>query len=104
MLDGVNDSPDHARALVGAASRDVPCKFNLIPFEPVPGHGIPHQPARADPRVPEDAASTRASSTTIRKTRGDDIDAACGQLVGRVRDRTKRTVRIQPARATPATH
>ncbi|MBS0319452.1 MAG: 23S rRNA (adenine(2503)-C(2))-methyltransferase RlmN [Proteobacteria bacterium] len=88
MLDGVNDAPEHAAQLV-ELTRDVPCKFNLIPFNAFPGSEF-----RVSPR--ERIASFRKQlqdagyTATIRKTRGDDIDAACGQLAGQVQDRTKR--------------
>ncbi len=88
MLDGVNDQPGHARALARLA-RDVPCKFNLIPFNPFPGTEFsvsPRERIRAFAQVLRDAGVT----TTVRKTRGDDIDAACGQLAGQVQDRVKR--------------
>jgi len=92
MLDGVNDSTAHARELV-ALVRDVPCKFNLIPFNPFPGSGLARSPAV---RVREFAeVLTQAGIvTTTRKTRGDDIDAACGQLAGEVRDRTRLASRM----------
>jgi 23S rRNA (adenine2503-C2)-methyltransferase len=102
MLDGVNDSPDHARALA-ARVRDVPCKLNLIPWNPFPGAEFRTSP-RARILAFQQALTDAGLVATIRKTRGAGIDAACGQLVGRVRDRTKRTVRIQPARATPVSH
>jgi len=88
MLDGVNDQPEHAAALI-ALVRDVPCKLNLIPFNPFPGSGFatsPRERVRAFAGELQDAGIV----TTIRKTRGDDIDAACGQLAGQVHDRTKR--------------
>jgi 23S rRNA (adenine2503-C2)-methyltransferase len=88
MLDGVNDSPGHAQALASVV-REVPCKLNLIPFNPFPGTAFrasPRERIRAFAQVLSDAGLT----TTIRKTRGDDIDAACGQLAGRVQDRVKR--------------
>ena len=88
MLDDVNDRPDQARALLRLL-RDVPCKLNLIPFNPFSGTEFrvsPRERIRAFQRVLTDGGIV----TTIRKTRGDDIDAACGQLAGRVRDRTKR--------------
>jgi 23S rRNA (adenine2503-C2)-methyltransferase len=91
MLDGVNDSVAQARELV-ALVRDVPCKFNLIPFNPFPGSGLARSPAariREFAQVLIDAGIV----TTTRKTRGDDIDAACGQLAGEVRDRTRRAER-----------
>ena len=103
MLDGVNDSPAQARALVRLV-RDVPCKLNLIPFNPFPGTEF-----RTSPR-PRILAFQRTLAdagliATIRKTRGEDIDAACGQLAGRVQDRTKRrVVRIRPAPAAPTVH
>ncbi len=91
MIDGVNDSPAQARELV-ALVRDVPCKFNLIPFNPFPGSGLARSPAL---RVREFAEVLMQAGivTTTRKTRGDDIDAACGQLAGEVRDRTRRASR-----------
>jgi 23S rRNA (adenine2503-C2)-methyltransferase len=88
MLDRVNDQPVHARALRELV-RDVPCKINLIPFNPFPGTEFavsPRPRIEAFQRTLMDAGIV----TTIRKTRGDDIDAACGQLAGRVRDRTRR--------------
>jgi 23S rRNA (adenine2503-C2)-methyltransferase len=102
MLDEVNDSPDHARALA-ARVRGVPCKFNLIPWNPFPGAEF-RTSRRSRILAFQQALTDAGHVATIRKTRGENIDAACGQLVGRVRDRTKRTVRIQPARATPVTH
>ncbi|MFZ6644258.1 23S rRNA (adenine(2503)-C(2))-methyltransferase RlmN [Undibacterium sp. TJN25] len=93
MLDGVNDSDQHARELV-ALVKDVPCKFNLIPFNPFPESGLKrsHNPRiKAFAQVLMDAGLV----TTIRKTRGDDIDAACGQLAGEVQDRTRVQERMQ---------
>ena len=87
MLDGVNDQPEHAAALL-ALVRDVPCKLNLIPFNPFPDSGFttsPHERVRRFANALQDAGIV----ATIRKTRGDDIDAACGQLAGQVHDRTK---------------
>ncbi len=88
MLDGVNDSDAHAQELIRLV-RDVPCKFNLIPFNPFPGSGYTCSPAS---RVRHFANILMGAQivTTTRKTRGDDIDAACGQLAGQVRDRTQR--------------
>ena len=97
MLDGVNDSAEHARQLI-ALVRDVPCKFNLIPFNPFPQSGFKRSPREAIRRFAETLISAGLVVTT-RKTRGDDIDAACGQLAGRVEDKTRRTrrvVEIQP--------
>lgn len=89
MLDGINDSDAHARALV-ALTRDVPCKFNLIPFNPFPRSGFARSPAG---RVRQFAGLLLDSGiiVTTRKTRGGDVAAACGQLAGQVRDKTKRT-------------
>ncbi len=87
MLDGVNDTDVHARELV-ALTRDVPCKFNLIPFNPFPDAGLRRSPAariKAFAQILIDAGIV----TTTRRTRGDDIDAACGQLAGEVKDRTR---------------
>jgi 23S rRNA (adenine2503-C2)-methyltransferase len=92
MLDGVNDSAAHARELVGIAA-EVPCKFNLIPFNPFPDAGFRRSPPAAIRRFAERLLAAGIICTT-RKTRGDDIDAACGQLAGQVQDRTRRTVRI----------
>ncbi len=88
MLDGVNDQPGHAKALI-ALVRDVPCKLNLIPFNPFPGSGFATSP-RERIRGFANALQDAGIVATIRKTRGEDIDAACGQLAGQVRDRTKR--------------
>jgi 23S rRNA (adenine2503-C2)-methyltransferase len=107
MLDGVNDQPEHARRLVDLvkhhAGRGVPCKLNLIPFNPFPQSGLtrsPHTQVLAFAKILGDAGIV----TTVRKTRGDDIDAACGQLAGDVKDRTQvgeriarqRTVMLKP--------
>jgi len=102
MLDGVNDQPRHAAELV-ALTRDVPCKFNLIPFNPFPGTEFAVTPRERILRF-QQALQDAGRVATIRKTRGDDIDAACGQLAGQVQDRTKRRLatRIVPA-ATHAT-
>ncbi|MCX7140972.1 MAG: 23S rRNA (adenine(2503)-C(2))-methyltransferase RlmN [Proteobacteria bacterium] len=97
MLDGVNDGAGHARELI-ALVRDVPCKFNLIPFNPFPGSGFKRS-SRDDIRRFADILIAAGLVVTTRKTRGDDIDAACGQLAGKVEDRTRRTrrvVEIQP--------
>ena len=91
MLDGVNDQPEHAQQLVALvrqhAKGGVWGKFNLIPFNPFPASGLTRSSAG---RVADFAKilSDAGIVTTVRKTRGDDIDAACGQLAGDVRDRT----------------
>lgn len=91
MLDGVNDSPGHAHELAELV-RDVPCKFNLIPFNPFPHSGYQRSKPEAQRRFREILAEAGLIATT-RKTRGDDIDAACGQLVGKVQDKTKRQLK-----------
>jgi 23S rRNA (adenine2503-C2)-methyltransferase len=89
MLDGVNDSVAHARELI-ALVRDVPCKFNLIPFNPFPMSGYNRSRPDAMRRFRDELVQAGLIATT-RKTRGDDIDAACGQLAGQVNDKTRRT-------------
>jgi 23S rRNA (adenine2503-C2)-methyltransferase len=93
MLDGVNDTDQHAKELIELV-RDVPCKFNLIPFNPFPESGLKRS---ANPRIKAFAQilTNAGLVTTIRKTRGDDIDAACGQLAGEVQDRTRVQERMQ---------
>ena len=96
MLDGINDQPQHARELIALVRNSGPgawCKFNLIPFNPFPDSGLR--------RSPQEVVDTFARLlneaglvTTVRKLRGDDIDAACGQLAGDVKDRTRVEKRI----------
>ncbi|HYP65939.1 MAG TPA: bifunctional tRNA (adenosine(37)-C2)-methyltransferase TrmG/ribosomal RNA large subunit methyltransferase RlmN, partial [Steroidobacteraceae bacterium] len=90
MLAGVNDSPAQARALARLL-KGHPAKVNLIPFNPFPGTRYRRAPAAVIQRF-RDELLQRGVLATIRRTRGDDIDAACGQLAGRVIDRT--TVRL----------
>ncbi|MBK7119490.1 MAG: 23S rRNA (adenine(2503)-C(2))-methyltransferase RlmN [Comamonadaceae bacterium] len=110
MLDGVNDRAEHARQLLDLVRRQdhdrgVRCKFNLIPFNPFPASGL----ARSSSAAIQEFARILTEAgivTTIRRTRGDDIDAACGQLAGDVKDRTgagermarRRTIMLQAAR------
>jgi 23S rRNA (adenine2503-C2)-methyltransferase len=95
MLAGVNDSVQHARELISLV-RDVPCKFNLIPFNPFPQ--APYQRSGMDAvQRFRDVLMQADIVTTIRKVRGDDIAAACGQLAGQVQDKTKRTHRLVEA-------
>ncbi len=89
MLDGVNDSDAEARGLIEIAAR-VRCKFNLIPFNPFPGTQFRRSSPERIRRFAEILQSAGVTVTT-RKTRGDDIDAACGQLAGDVMDRTRRS-------------
>ena len=87
MLDGVNDTVEHAHELLEVI-KHVPCKLNLIPFNPFPNSGY----ATSKPshiRVFRDILMQAGYVVTVRKTRGDDIDAACGQLAGDVKDRTQ---------------
>ena len=91
MLDGINDSLQHAKQLLEVV-KDVPCKFNLIPFNPFPGSG--YDTSKPDNiRRFRDVLMQAGYIVTTRKTRGEDIDAACGQLAGKVLDKTKRSLR-----------
>jgi 23S rRNA (adenine2503-C2)-methyltransferase len=91
MLDGVNDRVAHARQLV-ELTRDVPCKFNLIPFNPFPDSGY-RRSAPDQIRAFQETLMGAGLIATVRKTRGGDIDGACGQLAGQVVDRTRRRLR-----------
>jgi 23S rRNA (adenine2503-C2)-methyltransferase len=91
MLAGVNDSEAHARELVETV-KPVSCKINLIPFNPFEGAGYKRSAPQAVARF-SDILRRAGLITTTRKTRGDDIDAACGQLAGQVADRTHRAER-----------
>lgn len=91
MLDGVNDSPEQARALARLL-RDVPSKVNLIPFNPFPQAGY-RRSSQAAIDCFRDILLKAGLVTVTRRPRGDDIDAACGQLAGRVQDRTRRSQR-----------
>ena len=105
MLDGVNDQPEHAQQLLALirgqspyySGPAVPCKINLIPFNPFPDSGLR---CSARPTVLAFAETLNAAGivTTVRKTRGDDIDAACGQLAGDVLDRTNAAQRMAQRR------
>jgi 23S rRNA (adenine2503-C2)-methyltransferase len=88
MLDGINDRPEHARQLIELV-RDVPCKFNLIPFNPFPNSGYGRS-SNNSIRIFRELLQEAGLIVTVRKTRGDDIDAACGQLAGQVQDKTRR--------------
>ncbi len=98
MLQGVNDSPEQARQLAALVKGvKLPVKFNLIPFNPFPQSGL----LCSAPKVVAEFAKILQDAgivTTVRKTRGDDIDAACGQLAGDVQDRTKATERMAQRR------
>ena len=113
MLEGVNDQPEHAEALIALMRQHgadgLRAKFNLIPFNPFPQSGLVRSPM---PRVQAFGKLLNEAGivTTVRKTRGDDIDAACGQLAGDVQDRTRvqermarrRTVVLHPVPADAA--
>jgi len=91
LLAGVNDRKEHALQLIELL-KDLPCKINLIPFNPFPGSGY-KRPSSMEVRKFQEWLMTAGYITTVRTTRGDDIDAACGQLVGQVEDRTRRSER-----------
>jgi 23S rRNA (adenine2503-C2)-methyltransferase len=105
MLDGVNDQPEHARQLLallkGHGERGVPCKINLIPFNPFPDSGLTCSPRPVVLRFGQ-ILNEGGVVTTVRKTRGDDIDAACGQLAGDVLDRTNAASRLAQRRQATA--
>lgn len=94
MIDHVNDQPEHARELA-VVLKDLPCKLNLIPFNPFPNTDYRRSSNNAIARF-KDIITKAGIVTTVRTTRGDDIDAACGQLVGRVDDRTRRSQKYIP--------
>ncbi len=93
MIKGVNDSPEHAKELVKLL-KDIPSKVNLIPFNPFPQTQYETSSNRAIDRFTQ-ILSEHNFTVITRRTRGDDIDAACGQLVGKVNDKTKRKLRKQ---------
>lgn len=94
LIDGVNDQPEHARQLVQVL-KTLPCKLNLIPFNPFPNSGYRRSHRDAIARFKE-ITTYSGLITTVRSTRGEDIDAACGQLVGQVDDRTRRSQKLIP--------
>src|SRR5690554_175353 len=91
VIEGVNDQPEHAREL-SVILKGLPCKINLIPFNPFPESDF-RRPSMNATRRFQNILTEAGFVTTIRTPRGDDIDAACGQLVGRVEDRTRRSQR-----------
>jgi 23S rRNA (adenine2503-C2)-methyltransferase len=100
MLDGVNDAPEHARQLVKLLA-GLPAKVNLIPFNPFPQTQYQRSPMERI-RAFADILKAKDILTTIRKTRGDDIDAACGQLAGKVNNRQKQRLRDIPVKTVGA--
>jgi 23S rRNA (adenine2503-C2)-methyltransferase len=99
MLDGVNDSDQHAKQLIDLARR-IHCKLNLIPFNPFPASGLQRSSA-ARIRIFAQHLMDAGIVTTVRKTRGDDIDAACGQLAGEVKDRTNLSQKMAARKMIP---
>jgi len=95
MLKDVNDGDVHAEQLIGIA-RKVACKINLIPFNPFPDSGFVRSPREVIRRF-QDRLNAEGVVATVRKTRGDDIDAACGQLAGQIQDRTRKAIRLARA-------
>jgi 23S rRNA (adenine2503-C2)-methyltransferase len=91
LMKGVNDDVSHAKALAELLS-DVRCKINLIPFNPFPASGFERPEPDAVRRF-QTYLMNRGYATMLRTTRGEDIAAACGQLVGEVQDRTRRQER-----------
>jgi len=100
LLKDVNDQPEHAAQMIELL-RDVPCKINLIPFNPFPHSGY-ERPSNNAIRRFQDLLHHGGFNVTTRTTRGEDIDAACGQLVGQVNDRTRRSERYIAVRQLSA--
>ncbi|WP_257288808.1 23S rRNA (adenine(2503)-C(2))-methyltransferase RlmN [Endozoicomonas sp. SESOKO2] len=100
LLAGVNDQPEHAAQLIQLL-KNVPCKINLIPFNPFPHSGY-QRPSNNAVRRFQEQLQEAGFNVTVRRTRGDDIDAACGQLVGQVADKTRRSERYITARQVNA--
>ena len=94
LLEGINDQPEHARQLLKLL-RQLPCKLNLIPFNPFPNSGYTKPSSEVILKFKQIIVNG-GIVTTVRKTRGDDVDAACGQLVGQVDDRTRRSQKYLP--------
>lgn len=101
MLDGINDHDEHATQLIKLL-RDVRCKVNLIPFNPFPGTRYKRSPQKRIDQF-QNSLINAGLNTIVRRTRGEDIDAACGQLAGDFQDRTKRRIRIERAAETQET-
>ncbi|MCJ8312994.1 MAG: 23S rRNA (adenine(2503)-C(2))-methyltransferase RlmN [Saccharospirillaceae bacterium] len=95
LISEINDKPEHAHELA-VLLKDTPCKINLIPFNPFPNSGY-KRPSNNRIHRFKDIMHEAGYNITVRKTRGDDIDAACGQLVGQFNDRTKRSVKFEDA-------
>jgi len=102
LIAGVNDQPHHARELIKVL-RKLPCKLNLIPFNPFPNSGY-ERPREEAIQAFKQIMLNANFITTVRRTRGDEIDAACGQLVGQVMDRTRRSQKFIPVVQEEAGH
>ena len=103
LMQGVNDQPQHARELIKLMRAMPTCKVNLIPFNPFPGTRF----KRSDAGVIAEFQSLLLNAgvlTMLRRTRGDDIDAACGQLAGQVTDRTRRSAELRKRQSEGALH
>ena len=100
LLKDVNDQPEHAAEMIELL-KGFPCKINLIPFNPFPHSGY-ERPSNNSIRRFQDLLHSAGHNVTVRTTRGDDIDAACGQLVGQVMDRTRRSERYIAVRQLEA--
>jgi 23S rRNA (adenine2503-C2)-methyltransferase len=96
LLDGINDRPEHARELISLL-KGIPTLMNLIPFNPFEGSGYSTSSKSAVSRFRE-ILHNSGMTTVIRKTRGDDIDAACGQLAGKIEDKSRRYRRFEEPR------
>ncbi len=92
LMNQINDKEEHAHELAQVL-KNTPCKINLIPFNPFPNSGY-ERPSNNRIHRFKDILQQAGYNVTIRKTRGDDIDAACGQLVGQVVDKTRRSVKF----------
>jgi 23S rRNA (adenine2503-C2)-methyltransferase len=94
LMKGVNDQPEHARQLIKLMRKLPTCKVNLIPFNPFPGTRF-ERSAAGDIHDFQTRLLAAGVLTMLRRTRGDDIDAACGQLAGQVTDRTRRSADVR---------
>jgi 23S rRNA (adenine2503-C2)-methyltransferase len=103
LMKGVNDQPEHAKQLIRFMRRLPTCKVNLIPFNPFPGTRFERSDAETI-RAFQTQLLNAGILTMLRRTRGDDIDAACGQLAGQVNDRTRRSAGIRQRVDHEVTH
>jgi 23S rRNA (adenine2503-C2)-methyltransferase len=103
LMKGVNDQPEHARQLIKLMRKLPTCKVNLIPFNPFPGTRFERSGA-GDIRDFQTLLLNAGVLTMLRRTRGDDIDAACGQLAGQVTDRTRRSADIRKKQDEESAH